>query len=95
MRALAVIREVLVAHPRVIKDREPQLLVRAFAASGVDLAVRPWVATADVLIAQSEILAAIKDALGREGIEIPFPQQVLRVKQDPAAPAVAPESVAR
>jgi small conductance mechanosensitive channel len=95
LRALAVIREVLVAHPRVLKDREPQLLVRAFAASGVDLAVRPWVQTADVLVAQSEILAAIKDALEREGIEIPFPQQVLRVKQDPAAPAVAPESVAR
>jgi small conductance mechanosensitive channel len=95
MRALAVIREVLLEHPRVIKDREPQLLVRAFAAGGVDLAVRPWVATADVLIAQSEILAAIKDALAREGIEIPLPTQVMRLKQDPAAPAVAPESVAR
>jgi small conductance mechanosensitive channel len=95
LRALAVIREVLVAHPRVLKDREPQLLVRAFAASGVDLAVRPWVATADVLVAQSEILAAIKDALEREGIEIPFPQQVLRVKQEGVALPVAPESEAR
>lgn len=90
VRALAVIREVLDAHPRVVKEREPQLLVQRFAASGVDLAVRPWVKTGDVLVAQSEILAAIKDALQREGIEIPFPQQVTWVKQEaPAAPAAA------
>lgn len=85
LRALAVIRATLDAHPRVLKDREPQLLVRAFAASGVDLAVRPWVRTAEVLLAQSEILAAIKDALERAGIEIPFPQQVLHVRGEAAA----------
>jgi small-conductance mechanosensitive channel len=82
LRALTVIRAVLDAHPRVIREREPQLLVRAFAASGVDLAVRPWVRTAEVLVATSEILADIKAALEREGIEIPFPQQVMRVKHD-------------
>ncbi|MFN9793104.1 MAG: mechanosensitive ion channel family protein [Pseudomonadota bacterium] len=85
LRALAVIRATLDAHPRVLKDREPQLLVRAFAASGVDLAVRPWVRTAEVLLAQSEILAAIKAALERAGIEIPFPQQVLHVRGEAAA----------
>jgi small conductance mechanosensitive channel len=93
VRALAVIREVLDAHPRVVREREPQLLVQRFAASGVDLAVRPWVRTDEVLAAQSEILAAIKDALEREGIEIPFPQQVMRVKQE--APAAAPASPER
>ncbi|MFN9730314.1 MAG: mechanosensitive ion channel family protein [Pseudomonadota bacterium] len=85
LRALAVIRATLDAHPRVLKDREPQLLVRAFAASGVDLAVRPWVRTAEVLLAQSEILAAIMAALERAGIEIPFPQQVLHVRGEAAA----------
>ncbi|MFN9737063.1 MAG: mechanosensitive ion channel family protein [Pseudomonadota bacterium] len=85
LRALAVIRATLDAHPRVLKDREPQLLVRAFAASGVDLAVRPWVRTAEVLLAQSEILAAIKAALERAGIEIPVPQQVLHVRGEAAA----------
>ncbi len=90
LRALAVIREVLLTHPRVVKDREPQLLVRGLAASGVDLAVRPWVQTADVLVAQSELLAAIKQALEREGIEVPLPQQIMRVKQDPARPLPGP-----
>jgi small-conductance mechanosensitive channel len=85
LRALTVIRATLDAHPRVLRDHEPQLLVRAFAASGVDLAVRPWVKTDEVLVAQSEILAAIKQALEREGIEIPFPQQVLHVRGEAAA----------
>ncbi|MCE3004023.1 MAG: mechanosensitive ion channel family protein [Xanthomonadaceae bacterium] len=85
VRALAVIRGVLDVHPRVLRDREPQLLVQRFAAGGVDLAVRPWVRTDDVLVAQSELLAAIKDALEREGIEIPFPQQVLHVRGEAAA----------
>jgi small-conductance mechanosensitive channel len=92
VRALAVIRGVLDAHPRVIRAREPQLLVRAFAASGVDLAVRPWVATSEVLVATSEILADIKAALEREGIEIPFPQQVMRVKHDATAALPAAEA---
>lgn len=90
LRALRVIREVLLTHPRVVQDREPQLLVRSLGANGVDLAVRPWVQTADVLVAQSELLAAIKEALEREGIEIPFPQQVMRVQQGPASAAPGP-----
>jgi small conductance mechanosensitive channel len=94
LRALAVIREVVLAHPRVVKDREPQLLVRGLAASGVDLAVRPWVQTADVLVAQSELLAAIKQALEREGIEIPIPTQVMRVKHDGAAPTLPADAPA-
>ncbi len=91
LRALAVIRATLDAHPRVLKDREPQLLVRAFAAGGVDLAVRPWVRTDEVLAAQSEILAAIKDALQREGIEMPFPKPVTWVRQEaPVATRAGP-----
>lgn len=86
--ALRVIRRVLDEHPRVLRDREPQLLVRGFAAHGVDLVVRPWVRTADVLVAQSEILAAIKQALDAAGIVIPYPQQVMRVVQQPAAAPV-------
>lgn len=77
-RALEVIRQVLDEHPRVLKTREPQLLVQRFGASSVDLAVRPWVRTAEVLQAQSEILATIKSALEAANITIPYPQQVMR-----------------
>lgn len=90
VRALAVIRTVLDAHPRVLRDREPQLLVQRCAAGAVDLAVRPWVKTGEALVAQSEILAAIRDALQREGIGMPLPQQVLRIRHDGAAVLAPP-----
>lgn len=92
-RALEVIRQVLDEHPRVLKTREPQLLVQRFGASSVDLAVRPWVRTSEVLQAQSEILAAIKNALDGAGITIPYPQQVMRFAgeaQPAALPGAAP-----
>jgi len=90
MRALEVIRQVLDAHPRVLKTREPQLLVLRFGASSVDLAIRPWVRTSEVLQAQSEILAAIKSALEAAAITIPYPQQVVRFAADTKPPAVLP-----
>lgn len=77
-RALEVIRRVLDEHPRVLKTREPQLLVQRFGASSVELAIRPWVRNGELLIAQSEILAAIKTALDAAGISIPYPQQIMR-----------------
>lgn len=81
-RALAVIRAVLDNHPRVLKTREPQLLVQRFGASSVELAIRPWVRNGETLIAQSELLAAIKVALDQAGITIPLPQQVMRLSAE-------------
>jgi small-conductance mechanosensitive channel len=84
-RALAVIRRVLDEHPRVLTTREPQLLVQRFGASSVELAVRPWVRNGETLVAQSELLAAIKIALDEAGITIPLPQQVMRLSADALA----------
>ncbi len=89
-RAIEVIRRVLDEHPRVLKTREPQLLVQRFGASSVDLAVRPWVRTSEVLQAQSDLLAAIKAALEAAHITIPYPQQVLRFAGDPPPTGLRP-----
>lgn len=89
-RALEVIRKVLDEHPRVLKTREPQLLVQRFGASSVDLAIRPWVRTSEVLQAQSDILAAIKVALEQAGITIPYPQQVMRFAGESPTPLPGP-----
>jgi small conductance mechanosensitive channel len=91
-RALAVIRRVLDEHPRVLKTREPQLLVQRFGASSVELAVRPWVRNGETLVAQSELLAAIKIALDEAGITIPLPQQVMRLSADALAALPASSS---
>lgn len=82
--ALRVIEEVLRADPRVLAEPAPMLLVTGLGENSVDIAVRPWVATADYWAAHSDLLRAIKLGLERAGIEIPFPQRTVHVIGGPA-----------
>jgi small conductance mechanosensitive channel len=70
-----VLGEILAADSRILKDPAPTVGVLALAESSVNLAVRPWVKTADywdVFFATQE---SIKKRFDAEGISIPFPQQ--------------------
>jgi small conductance mechanosensitive channel len=77
--ALAVIREVLGANRRVLKD--PVALVQPvqLADCSVNIAVRPWVLIDDQGSATGEIYAAIVAAFRAGGIGIPFPQREVRL----------------
>ncbi len=77
--ALAVIREVLDANARVLKD--PVALVQPvqLADSSVNIAVRPWVLIDDQGSATGEIYSAIVAAFRARRIRIPFPQREVRL----------------
>jgi len=83
-RAFDIVRGVLAAEPRVLKDPPPQLLVDRLAESSVDLAIRPWVATSDYLDTRAALLRKLKEALAAAGIDVPFPQRELRVVHENA-----------
>ena len=83
-RAFDIVRGVLAAEPRVLKEPQPALLVDRLAESSVDLAIRPWVATADYLETRAELLRKLKEALAAAGIDVPFPQRELRVVHENA-----------
>lgn len=83
-RAFDIVRGVLAAEPRVLQDPPPQLLVDKLAESSVDLAIRPWVATADYLDTRAALLRKLKEALSAAGIDVPFPQRELRVVHENA-----------
>ncbi|MBK9654889.1 MAG: mechanosensitive ion channel family protein [Rhodanobacteraceae bacterium] len=83
-RAFDIVRGVLAAEPRVLKEPQPALLVDRLAESSVDLAIRPWVATADYLETRAELLRRLKEALAAAGIDVPFPQRELRVVHENA-----------
>lgn len=87
-RAMQLIRAVLDADPRVLREPEPAILVMNLGASSVDLAVRPWVASADYWTVRSDLMQRIKQALEAAGIEIPFPQTTLHIR--PADRSAAP-----
>ena len=77
-RTLNVIRNTLLANPRVLTDPAPLILVNGFADSSIEIAVRPWSQLADFGVIGGEIRVAIAEAFRANGISIPFPQREVR-----------------
>ncbi len=81
LKAKAVLKEVLDNHPMVLKDPAYNVAVLELADSSVNFVVRPWVNTGDYWTAYFEIMEQIKLALDSNGVEIPFPQMDVHVKE--------------
>lgn len=77
--ALAVVREVVTANPRVLRDPEPVIGVALLADSSISIAVRPWVRVNDFGPAGAEINQALVLALGANDIRIALPQLEVRL----------------
>jgi len=74
-----ILAEIMAKDDRILKDPAPTIGVLELADSSVNLAVRPWVKTAeywDVFFATQE---SIKKRFDAEGICIPFPQQDVHI----------------
>lgn len=66
--------------PRVVAEPAPAVQLSAFAADGLELSVNFWIVDPENGIggARSDVNLAILACLEREGVEIPFPQRVVR-----------------
>jgi small conductance mechanosensitive channel len=73
-KTCAVIEKVLANHELVLKNPAPTVAVSELADSSVNLVVRPWVKAVDYWTAYFGLTEAIKVALDKNGITIPFPQ---------------------
>ncbi|OHE61723.1 MAG: mechanosensitive ion channel protein MscS, partial [Thiobacillus sp. GWE1_62_9] len=67
-QALAAIRELLAAHPKILQTPEPVIRVLALADSSVNIAIRPWAAVADFNAASSDITQAVLETFRERGI---------------------------
>ena len=81
-KAKEILKEMLAADERVLKDPSPTVAVAELADSSVNFVVRPWVATADFWAVKFDFTEAIKLRFDAEGISIPFPQMDLHVHKD-------------
>ena len=84
-KAKTLIRGVLDDDERVLQEPAPTLLVLELADSSVNIAVRPWVSTANYWAVRSDLLERIKRTLEDNGLSIPFPQRDLHIVSQPAA----------
>ena len=74
----------LAKDPRVLQDPAPQAVISSLGDSAITVSLRVWVKTADYWDVMFMLNEHARDRLKAEGIDIPFPQRVIRVVQEPA-----------
>lgn len=78
-----LLMEVATANPQVLKEPAPQVVFRGFGDSALDFELRVWTVemTRRPTVLKSSLYFAIWDTFKAAGIEIPFPQRDLHVKE--------------
>ena len=75
--AEAVIRETIANDDRVRANPEPFVMVTTLNASSVDFTVRVWCDAADYWVLKFDLTRAVKEALDKAKIDIPFPTRTI------------------
>lgn len=76
-RAMEIINAVIKRDSRILSDPEPQIAVSTLSDSSVNIVFRPWVRKEDYWDVRFDLTRNIKESFDKDGIEIPFPQQVV------------------
>ncbi|HDS1680783.1 TPA: mechanosensitive ion channel family protein [Pseudomonas putida] len=75
----------LAKDPRVLPDPAPQAVVSTLGDSSITVSLRLWTKTSDYWDVMFMLNEHARDRLRDQGIDIPFPQRVIRVVQETAA----------
>ncbi|TEW56956.1 mechanosensitive ion channel [Psychromonas sp. RZ22] len=74
MQAKQVLKDVVLANEKVLKQPELQIGVAELSNSNINIVVRPWVKSADYWPVRFALTENIKNALQAAQIDIPYPQ---------------------
>jgi len=80
-KAKAVLNQLLSEDSRILQDPAPTVAVLELGDSSVNIAVRPWVKSADFWGVRFDFVEAVKLRFDQEGLSIPFPQMDVHVKK--------------
>jgi len=72
--ALKTTMDIVTAHPKVLKDPAPQVVIAEMADSSVNLVIRPWSNTADYWDVFFDLQKSLKEGYDKAGLNIPYPQ---------------------
>ncbi|MCD4781316.1 MAG: mechanosensitive ion channel [Candidatus Omnitrophica bacterium] len=78
-KAKQILMKLVQSDPRVLKDPEPLVAVSELGDSSVNLVCRPWVKPADYWGVYFDLTEKGKEALEKQGLSIPYPQQDIHV----------------
>lgn len=76
-KAEQVIRDTILSDERALTEPQPFIQVNNLNASSVDFLVRVWCDAGDYFQFQADMKRGVKEALDREGIDIPFPTRTI------------------
>ncbi len=80
-KARKLIMDVMEDHPYILVNPGPEVYVDEFGDSAVVLKVRCWAPSQVWFDVRKYLLEAIKKIFDREGVEIPFPQRVIWIRE--------------
>ena len=73
-QAKQLIEDIIAKNELILSDPAPTIMVLELADSSINIAVRPWVKTADYWVVRADMLQTIKETFDEQGISIPYPQ---------------------
>ena len=83
-KAYDVLVNLIKEDTRILSDPATKIAVSELADSSVNFVVRPWVNRKDYWGVKFDLTRKIKEAFDENGIEIPFPQQVVHMMSEAA-----------
>lgn len=66
--AKEIVMKVMLEHPKVLKNPEPEVAIKTLTDNAIHLAIRPWAKNIDFGIVSSDILENCKEAFENAGI---------------------------
>ena len=81
-KAVKIVTDILTAHELTLDDPAVYVRMGSHSASSIDINARAWCLNANYWTVYADILEAVKAAFDKEGIEIPFNQLDVHVKND-------------
>ena len=81
-KAKQILTELYENHPLVLSDPAPFIRVTEHAASSINITTRVWVKSEDYWTVKFDLLEAVKERFDAEGIEIPYNQVDVHIKND-------------
>lgn len=69
------------AHPFVLKDPAPAIVVTEITANSINLSIRATASNEQFWAMQEDLIIQCKAVLDEAGIDIPYPQRIMHVKE--------------